>query len=201
MLSIINLDGRPGRITARLFGDNGGMIGDTRTLEISANGKLRMTDQTFFVNAGGLLRQGYLEISSDGVRICGSVVFGDPGREVFSSALPLVGELKRSMVFSQLASDEDYFTGIALVNPGPGEVRAVIDVYDAEGNRAATGERVIPAHGRSTGVLTQYFPSLAGQNRSSGYIVVNADGDLAGFALFGTHGLTALSAVPAQGIR
>jgi hypothetical protein len=39
---------------------------------------------------------------------------------------------------------------------------------------------------------------LAGQNRGKGYIRVHTDGGVAGFALFGTQRLTALSAVPAQ---
>jgi hypothetical protein len=46
--------------------------------------------------------------------------------------------------------------------------------------------------------LTELFPSLAGANRSSGYIRITVDKPVAGFALFGTHDLSVLSAVPPQ---
>jgi len=139
-------------------------------------------------------------VRSDGVRLAGSVVFGDPERSRFASALPLVGELQREMVFSQLVSNETYFTGLALLNPGDEEVAVQIRLYDELGAVIASKEERIAGRRRVSRLLTEYFPQLVGQNRSLGYIRVSADRGVASFALFGTQDLSALSAVPAPKI-
>jgi hypothetical protein len=101
-------------------------------------------------------------------------------------------------VFSQLASNETYYTGVALLNSGAASANAVIDVYDSAGIRLSSKLETVPPGQRTSRVLTQYFPALVGQNRSSGYVRVTADRGIASFALFGTNNLSVLSAVPAQ---
>jgi hypothetical protein len=200
-LSVVNLENRSGNVTFRLIGDSGAVLAGPKSLPIAARGKLRITDQNFFVAAGSTLTQGYVEVRSDGVLLAGSVVFGDPGRSRFASALPLVGQLKTEMVFSQLASNDQYFTGLAILNPNVSQVTAHIEVYDEWGNIIASKDEPIAGGQRVAKLLIQYFPGLAGQNRGKGYIRVRTDGGVAGFALFGTQRLTALSAVPAQDVR
>jgi hypothetical protein len=56
----------------------------------------------------------------------------------------------------------------------------------------------LEAQRRISRLITEYFPALTDQNQSSGYIRVTAPGGIASFALFGTHGLSVLSAIPAQ---
>ncbi len=171
-LAVVNLEAKPGRVTMRLIGDDGLQIGSTRSLDIQARGKLRITDQSFFVDAGQTVRQGYLQIQSDGIRLAGSVVFGDPARNQFASALPLESNLKRDVVFSQLASDDTYFTGVAILNPGDAMATVTIDIYDKDGTLVTTKVEKIDAGRRKSAVLTQYFPQLLGDKRSSGYIRV-----------------------------
>jgi hypothetical protein len=197
-LSVVNLENRSGVVTFRLIGDTGAVLAGPITQSIAARGKVRITNQSFFVPAGSTLTQGYVEVKSDGVRLAGSVVFGDPGRSRFASALPLVGQLKTEMVFSQLASNDTYYTGLAILNPNATQVTAHIEVYDEWGNVIASKDEPIGGGQRVSKLLIQYFPALAGQNRSKGYIRVHTDGGVASFALFGTQNFTALSAVPAQ---
>ena len=131
--------------------------------------------------------------------MAGSVVFGDPGRTQFSSALPLVSTLRNEVVFSQVASDDTYFTGVAILNPNDSVATAKIEVFNARGTLVASTERNIPPAQRISSVLTEYFPdNLLIQDQSSGYIKVTADRDVASFALFGTRNLSVLSAVPPQ---
>jgi hypothetical protein len=198
-LSIVNLEDRSGVVTLRLIGDNGAVLAGPTTRSIAGRGKLRITDQEFFVPAGSTLKQGYVEVKSDGVRLAGSVVFGDPGRSRFASALPLVGQLKTEMVFSQLASNDTYYSGLAILNPNPSQVTAHIDVYDEKGSVIASKDEVIAGGQRISKLLIEYFPELGGQDRGKGYIRVRTDGGVASFALFGTK--DALSAVPAQDVR
>jgi hypothetical protein len=197
-LSVINLDSSPGRLTLRLIGDEGGQLGATRTLPIGGNGKVHIADQMFFAGARETPIQGYVEISSDGVRLSGSVVFGDRHNEAFATALPLVREPQETMIFSHIASDARYFTGLALLNPNESEATATIDLYRSDGILEATTTELIPAKRRISRLVTEYFPELAGVERSSGYIRVKVDMAVASFALFGTRDLSVLSAIPAQ---
>jgi hypothetical protein len=198
-LSVVNLDATAGTVVFRFFADNGTPIGASRSLPIAARGKIFVSDQSFFLDPGGSLRQGFVEISGVGLKLAGSVVFGDPGRSTYSSSLPLVAGFPSSFVFSQVASDDAYFTGIALLNPNNAEVRATIQVVDKNGVPIDAKDELIGAKQRKSMLLTQYFPALTDRKISAGYIRITANGGLAAFALFGTQ--SALSAVPPQVVR
>ena len=197
-INIVNLEPKSGKVTLRLIGDDGTQIGATQSLDLAPRGKLHITDQSFFVTAGSAVKQGYLQIQSDGVRISGDVLFGDPARNRFASALPLGSTLMKNLVFSQLASDDTYFTGVAILNPGQSAANVTIDVYDKEGNLIATKVESIAAGRRKSALMTEYFNQMKGSKYSSGYIRLRSDNGIVSFALFGTQRLTALSAVPAQ---
>ena len=197
-LSVVNLDGQAGTVTFEFIGDGGMQIGMTRMLAIAANGKIQVTDQTFFLDAGDTLTQGYVKITSDGPRLTGGVVFGDPGRRIFSSALPLVSTLQDAVIFGQVASNETFFTGLALLNPNDMAVMARIEVFDRNGDLVISKVETIAAGRRLSLLLTQYFPELDGVDISSGYIKVTIDKGVASFALFGARDLSVLSAVPPQ---
>lgn len=210
-LSIINLDSFAGRVTLTLFGDDGAQLGQSRTVDVAANSKIFLNDQKFFLDPGDQLIQGYVTITSSGVnagspvpKLTGSVVFGDPARTNFSSALPLVKTLSRSYIISHVASNETYFTGLALLNTSPERITLSIQVYDEQGTLLAAAQEKLLSGQRKSQLLWQYIPAFAEANRSSGYIKVTEVGDSTGkttfacFALFGTNDLTVLSAIPPQ---
>jgi hypothetical protein len=142
-----------------------------------------------------------VEIVSNGIRITGSVVFSDAQRTSFSSALPLTSTLERSMVFSHIASNATYYNGISLLNPNSAPAMVTIEVYNAAGERLAPLSQQIGPRQRLTKLLDQLFESMKGQDWTSGYVRVTSDSGIAAFALFGTHNLTALSAIPPQIVR
>jgi hypothetical protein len=200
-LSVINLDTTPGTVEFRLMADNGTQVGNTRQVAVEGEGKIHITDQDFFVRTGSTLTQGYLQIKSSGPRLTGSVVFGDAAGDLFSTALPLVSRLSSSVVFSQLASNEIYYTGIALLNPNSVGASLNVEVFDEAGIKIDGKLELIPPAFRRSLLLTEYFPSLEGRNLSRGYIRIAADQPIAGFALFGTSREPwAVSAVPPQSI-
>jgi len=198
-LSVVNLDATDGTVTMRFIGDDGKEIGQ-KVEPIKARGKIYITDQGYFANAGSAQIQGYVEIASSGPRLAGSVVFGDPARSQFSASLPLVSTPQSTMIFSQVASDATYFTGLAILNPNTSAVTVNIDVLNKNGERIVSKTETIAARMRKSQLLTQYFPQLVGQNISSGYIKVTSDRNVASFALFGTANLSVLAAVPPQAI-
>ncbi len=205
-LSIVNPSSMEATAVLRLIGDNGVQIGATRTLTIPAGGKAYIDNQDFFLNAGASPVQGYVEITSTGPSqspLLGSVSFGDPERNRFATALPLVPTLMTEMVFSQVASNATWFTGLAILNPGDSDVTATLRLLDRTGTVVRTKNLVIPAGQRISRLLSQqeYFADLAGTDIGSGYIHIVADKGIAAFAVFGTNNLSAVAAVPPQLVR
>src|SRR5262249_22202830 len=156
----------PTTVTLRLVDDNGTLL-QTRTVQLAARGKSWISAQNFFVAPSTTVTQGYVEITSDRTNIGGSVVFGDPARSSFASALPLVSRLQAASIFSQVASDTTYYTGVAVLNPSNADTSFTLDVFDDRGNMVATRTLPLQARRRSVGLLTGYFPQLG--NRRGGY--------------------------------
>jgi len=198
-LSVVNLDSQPGNVTFKLMSDDGTQIGNTQVMPIEAFGKIYVEDSSFFLDPGDNLIQGYLQITSDGVRLTGSIVFADDANG--TSALALLSNLQTTMVFNQVSSNTGYFTGITLVNPQEADAHATLEVFDQNGQLLISKAEVIGGNQRESRLFSEYFPELAGTNITSGYIKVTSDQGLAGFAILGTTDLSALSAVTPQSVR
>jgi hypothetical protein len=194
-ISVINLDPSPGSLTFKLVGDNGQSIGVMRTLPIAGKGKIHITDPNFFLEVT-TVTSGYVEIKSDGIRITGSVVFGDPDKNTYSSALPLVSTFPRSLVFSQIASNDDYYTGLVLLNPNDSSVTATISVFRKDGALIVSKQELLPGKSRECRLITEYFPSLMRKDIGGGYVKITSDQGpgIGAFLLIGTGG--ALSSMP-----
>ena len=205
-LSIVNPANSEAAAMLRFFRDDGTQMGNTRTFTIPRSGKVYINDPDFFVTAGSSLVQGYVEITNVGPfrgPLAGNVTFGDPARSVFGAALPLVHTPLSDFVFSQVASNATWFTGVAVLNPDYSAANATVYLLDKTGSVMRAKTLVIPARSRISKLLTQpeLFPDIVGVNISSGYIRVTSDKGLAAFALFGPNDLSALTAVPPQSIK
>jgi hypothetical protein len=200
-VSVVNLDSQPGTLTLKLFSDDGTQIGNTQVMPIEPFGKVYIDDSRFFVDPGDNLVQGYLQITSDGVRLTGSIVFADPaGAYSFAAALPLSSTLQTTMVFNQVSSDPGYFTGITLMNPQDMEAHATLEVFNRSGDLVLSKAEVIGSKQRQSRLFSEYFPELATMDVTSLYIKITSDQGLAGFAVVGTNDLSALLAIPAQSV-
>jgi hypothetical protein len=195
-LSVVNLEDAPTTLTLRFIDDQGVMQGERAAL-LAGRGKLAVVAQDFFgVFDPNRLVQGYVLVTSDRTRVSGSVLFGDAGRAAFQAALPLAAGLQTAAVFSQVASDAVYYTGLALLNPGDAEGTFVVDVYDRDGLLVGTRTAALPAKRRVSRLLTQLVDGLP--SMSSGYFRVTSTVGMAAFALFGTTSGSVLAAVPPQ---
>ncbi len=200
-ISVVNLDSTPGTVTLELIGDDGAPAGATQVVPVAGNGKIYVSGADYFLgSAPSALTQGYVQITAD-VRLGGSVTFSDAINGTFAASLPLVSTLAKSQILSHVASNGLFFTGLAILNPGGSDANVTISVYTDAGEEYATLTEVVHAGHRVSRLLTEYFPALVGQDRSSGYIKVTADGSIACFGLFGTTSLSALSAIPTQEIQ
>lgn len=201
VLSVTNMETMAGNVTFRLVGDDGTTAGAARVLSIAGRGKIVVDDPAFFGSLGTALTQGYVEIRSDGPLLSGCVTFSDSGGQNFSTAMPLVSSLHTRLIFSQVASDATYYSGIALVNPATSAATVRIEVLDPSGQSIAMGDFAVPALGRKVGVLTTFFPALAGSPLSGGYVLIRSVNGIAGCAVVGTNNLTSLTGLVAQILR
>jgi hypothetical protein len=135
-------------------------------------------------------------IASDGVKLAGSVSFGDSGGSSFASALPLITDLQQQVIFSHVASDSTWYTGIAIVNPNTEPAQTTIEVFDAGGALIGQQDFVLDAGCSQSQLLTQYIPALATLQLGSGYVRLTADRPIASYAVYGSQ--NALSAIPPQ---
>jgi hypothetical protein len=201
-LSVVNLDSHAGNVRFQLIGEDGIQIGDTKLLQIPALGKLFINDPAFFQQpASGKILSGYVKIASEDARLTGSTVFGHRDGESFSSALPLIYDLQNSVVFSHVASNDLYFTGLAIVNPNDSDAMPAVELYSKEGVLLERQEFRVRAGQRTISLLPGYFSSLAERQQASGYIRLISDKPLASFALFGTYNLSVLSAIPPKTVQ
>jgi hypothetical protein len=194
-LSVVNVDNVDGTLTMRLINDEGVQIGATKVMAIGGRGKLQITDQDFFVPVGQEIVSGYVEVRSNGPRLLGDIVFGDPDQETMASSLPLEAGTRKGMVFGHVVENDTWWTGIALLNPGGTDAVVGIELYDNTGKLMRSKQELLKAGCREIGLLWQYFEGLG---EHQGYMKVSSDQGLAGFALFGTSGLSLMSAVPPQ---
>ena len=95
---------------------------------------------------------------------------------------------------SQVADNELYFTGLALLNPGPLKAAVTITVYSKEGDLIGTIEIELDQGQRVSRFLREFIPSSAGQ--VGGYVVVDSTEPIVGQELFGSQRSVFLSAVP-----
>ncbi len=139
--------------------------------------------------------EGSLRVEADGGGIVGDVIFGDP-EGGFAAALPLQRRTFTKAVFSHVANSEafSFFTGLAFHVPGEQPATVTVEVFDLQGRLVGSRRSEIAAGERESGLLVDWIPET--RDQAGGSIVVCSTRPLVAQQLFGTFGLTLLSAVP-----
>ncbi len=195
--AVLNLGDETTVVTAAWRDDKGNPIGGPVVRELPPQGRLVLADAALFgISPGPAAIGGYLSVSSSRTRIAGIVRFGGISGAAFEAALPLLTTGKREAVFAQVAQDKTWFTGLAVANAGSGEANVEIAVYNADGGRVGSGKRVLKAGERISELLSQVIPGAG--SMSQGFFRVSSNVPVLSFAVFGTHRLTALCAIPPQ---
>jgi hypothetical protein len=193
ILSVINLDQRAGTATFRLIGDSGAQIGEAKTVAIAANGKVRIDDPRFFSSDAQVA--GYVEITSDGVRLAGSASLGD---NASAAVYPLAERLSSVLLFPHVASSDLYITKLAIANPNNERSDIRVDLYASDGTLLESKTDGVPAQGRINRDVKELFPSLAGKNQTSGYMRLTANRPVSAISLIGTANNASLSVIVPQ---
>jgi|GEM_PF-2418692 len=227
-ISVVNLDPVAGNVQIRLLGKDGVQIGATRNIAMNAYGKLFIDDPEFFLdqnliqtqisdilseginrlsgklsgksidptnNTSSLIFDGYVEIVSNNLRLVGNTSY----RGLTSSAsFPLVSDLQGALVFNQVASDDVYYTQIAIANKGASDAVVTLDLFNDAGVYVGTASHRISAGQRQTHSLTEYFSTIQGSSLRGGFFLLSSNSPVAAISLFGTHDQSVLSAIPGQ---
>jgi len=200
VLDVVNLESKEIRLTLKLIGDNGVQVGSTGELTLGPRGAARIDSPSLFgLAASDQLLQGYVVLKSSAGRFAGWIRFTDPAQGSFGSSLALVKTGPATTYFSQVAQNDLYFTGLAVLNLGEREGSVRVTVCDTAGTPLASGIQTLPAGGRFSRLLTQLVGPLP--DITKGYFSVTATQPMAGFALFGTYRngqVNVLSAIPPQ---
>jgi hypothetical protein len=197
-LTLINLENSPTSLTLSFISNDGLELGKTATIDVGANARLVISDPSVFdlPAVPEELLEGYVRIISSATRVAGVVTFGDPADTRFRTSLPCVEQGGTDLVFSQVAVDDTWFTGLAAVNANSVPSDVTISVFRTDGTLAATGSYRIEPNSRFSKLLTQLVPNLP--KLGKGYFTVRSPQPLFSFAVFGTQSLSVLSAIPPQ---
>jgi parallel beta-helix repeat protein len=137
---------------------------------------------------------GSLKVEADGGGVIGDVVFGDSANYKYAASLPLQSITFTEAVFNQVASTDDFYTGLALFNPGTQAANVTIEVYTADGNKSGELNQELGPGRRLSKLLRELIPDTTGQVR--GFIRIRSDVPLVAQELFGDINLNLLSSVP-----
>jgi hypothetical protein len=140
------------------------------------------------------LTVGSIKIETDGPGIIGDVVFGDPVDFKYAASMPLQTKKLTKAVFSQVASTNNFFTGLALYNPDSESSDITIEVYNSTGELKGSKTQALPAGHRLSALIPELVP--AAKDVVGGYIVVRSTRPAIAQQIFGESGLNQFSAVP-----
>jgi hypothetical protein len=200
VLNVVNL-GEETVITATARSEAGTVIGTPVVLQIPAGGQWRQTARSAFQLDSDQV--GWIEIHTasgifeniGGGTIQGNISFGDPhGR--FLASLPLQVHGSREFLLSHIAQTSQIFTGITLLNPGPGTALVTVEVFSHAGGLQGIAFLQIPAGEKRARLLTELIPTI--EEQREGFIRVRSNQKIFGFEIFGDSGLEYFSAVPQQ---
>lgn len=207
-LTIVNADYLfAANLTVTLMDENGnpvGIPGNPARVSIPARNQLIRTVRGLFPSMGPGFSTGYIQVDVDPFlfahflvtpALAGAVRFSAADGSG-SSALPLFLPPQTDFVFSHVAQNLGYYTGIALLNASAVPADIVLEVFRSDGTVTGTyAIQLLPGR-KIAKVLTELVPAAAGQ--LGGYVRVRATQPVTAFSLFGSNDGLSLGAIPAQ---
>jgi hypothetical protein len=191
-LKLINTSTLARDITLHAVAENGSDLATPVTVHLDIGQSLeRGIDQLFGLTPTTV---GSLRIDADGAGVIGDILFGDPGNLRFAAASLLQSQKFSQAVFSQVANGLNYFTGLAVLNPGTQTASITLDVYTSSGTKTGSAILTLGPGQRFSRLLTDLLPAAAGQ--MGGYISLTSKVPIIAQELFGDIRLNFLSAVP-----
>ncbi len=207
-LNLVNMDSaRAAQLTLTAYDNRGVDIGGGPVNIFIAPGNqyTQMVDRTFPALSGSFTN-GYIRIdtatSYQGpfatfTPIVGSVRFTSAGGHG-STALSIFLPASSDFVYSHVAQNSGYFTGVALVNPNSTAISVNLEVLAADGTSVGATSLQLQPGQKVAKLVYELVPASAGQ--SGGYVHVQSTLPITSYSLFGTDDGNQLSAIPPQSV-
>jgi hypothetical protein len=113
-----------------------------------------------------------------------------------SAAVPLMVPPVSHFIYSHVAQDSNYFTGIVILNTNSEPATYTVDVYTKEGALTGSFSSQLQPGEKISKLLFELIPASAGQ--LGGYIEITGDAPLTSIYMLGTNDIRSLGTIPAQ---
>jgi len=183
-LVVSNIDSHQEAEVAIKAYDRDGLILSQADLLIPPHGKVsRMVSDPSFLNLSSA--QGWIHVDGNTETVACLVYKHRQGQGMaaLTSGLP-----SDELVFPHFHRSETWWTGLALVNPGEGDITVRITAFSNEGITVDMTVLDIPGHGQLLRLLDDL---LELGTTESGWLLVEVDlGEVSGLAVYGTRQVT-----------
>ncbi len=190
---LLNPSADPVAVTLRLRTSAGAQAARDYGLTMPAFSTVSRTIEDIFAIPASSPGAGWLEVEGDGSAVVATALAIDPvsGAAAATAMMP-AGAGSWSMPF--FIEDPQYYTGLAILNPGDTPVSIELSAYDPSGGLISTIPMVLENRHGKTLLVSQWIPTLPAE--STGHIMIHASGPVSLLAYFGTDDGAALAAVP-----
>jgi hypothetical protein len=209
-VNVVNTSSQGRTVQFLLVGDDGNPIsipGNPSTQVLAPGTQKRLGGETLFGLPDPIFAAsavvGSLVVVSDGPGVIGDILFGEATAGRFLASMPLEDTPAADLVLSQVAQGsgggvKPYYTGIAVYNPNPTDVRIAVQVYSEQGSLTGSATLPLARGARISKTLPELVPAVTQQLR--GYIRISASAPVVAYELFADQEATFLASVPAQPI-
>jgi hypothetical protein len=208
-LSFVNMDPAvTAQLTLTAFDDDGIPVGGGPVEVLVAPGnQYTQTVARIFPAFGSSFTTGYIRVDlatsslgpfATAPALTGSVRFTSAGG-VGSTALPLFIPPSSNFVYSHVAQNLGYFSGVAVINPNATAVTVDLEVLAEDGTPVGSMSSDLQPGQKIAKLLAELIPASAG--RLGGYVRVRSTLPVSSFSLFGTDDGKLLSAIPPQQVE
>ena len=101
----------------------------------------------------------------------------------YSATIPLFRVPDKNALYSHVAQDQGFFTGVAIKNRARAPVDGTVEAFDASGHFVGEADFTLDPGARLVKLLFGLIPETAGQ-RAGGFRVLSPDGAVESFAFF-----------------
>jgi hypothetical protein len=161
------------------------------TRGLAPGGSFQEDVATLFGFSGNSTLDGWIKIESTSSSVNGYVSYGSEKSAAAVASMPQ--GLTRAL-FSHIGTTQEFFTGVALLNPGAVSANVRVVALRANGQILGSFDTVLQTGQRISKLINELIPQAAGQ--AGGFIWVKSDQPIFLSELFGTT--SALANVPPQ---
>ncbi len=205
-LTLVNMDpSLQAVLTLTAMGSSGSAFsipGNPVRISLPPRSQLIRTVSSLFPALPGSLTTGYIRIEMEPYYyayfiitppLAGAIRFSSTDG-MGSATLPLFIPLDTDFVYSHVAQNPGYFTGVAILNSEPTPATVNLALFRADGSPVGSYSITLQGGEKIAKLLFELIPASAGQQ--GGHLRITSTLPVTSFSLFGTSDGSAMGAIP-----